>query len=53
MKPMVSPEYVFDYVDDVMVIHNDAESVLRRKDNYFKLKPGLIGDPEIYLGAKL
>ena len=60
MKTMMRPEdgfdyyaYVLIYVDYVMVIHNDAESVLRRIDNYFKLKPTLIGDPDIYLGAKL
>ena len=36
-----------------MVIHNDAESVLRKTDKYFNLKPSLIGDPDIYLGAKI
>ena len=44
--------YVLIYVDNVMVIHHDAESVLRRIDKYFKLNPSLIGYPEIYLGAK-
>ena len=60
MNPMVRPDdgfnyyaYVLIYVDDAMVIHCDAESVLRRIDNYFKLKPSSIGDPEIYLWAKL
>ena len=36
-----------------MVIHHDAESVLRRVDKYFNLNPSYIGDPEIYLGDKL
>ena len=36
-----------------MVIHHDTESVLRQIDKYFKLKPSLIGDPDIYLEAKL
>ena len=36
-----------------MVINHDAESVLWRIDNYFKLNPTLIGDPDIYLGSKL
>ena len=36
-----------------MVIHHDAESVLWRIDKYFKFKPSFIGDPDIYLGAKL
>ena len=60
MKPMVRPKdgfdyyaYVLIYVDYVMVIHHDAESVLRRIYNYFKLKPSSIGDPDIYLGSKL
>ena len=57
---MVSPKdgfyhytYVLIYVDDVMVINHDAESVLLRIYKYFKLKPSSIGDPDIYLGAKL
>ena len=60
MKPMVRPEdgfkyyaYVLLYVDDVMVTHHDTESILRRIDKYFKLNTSLIGDPDIYLGAKL
>ena len=36
-----------------MVIHHDTDSVLWRTDKDFKLKPSPIGDPEIYLGAKL
>ena len=57
---MVRPEYGFDYyayvliyVDCVMVIHNDAESVLRQIDKYFKLNTSSIGNPDIYLGSKL
>ena len=60
MNPMVSPKdgfyhytYVLIYVDDVMVINHDAESVLLRIYKYFKLKPSSIGDPDIYLGSKL
>ena len=36
-----------------MVIHHDADSVLRQINKYFKLKPSSIGYPEIYLGANL
>ena len=36
-----------------MVIHNYLESVLWQIDKYFKLNPSSIGDPDIYLGAKL
>ena len=60
MKPMVSPDdrinyyaYVLIYVDDIMVIRHDVESVIRRIDKYFKLKPSSIGEPNIYLGANL
>ena len=59
-KPMVRPEdnfeyyaYVLLYVDDVMAIHHDGESALKEIDKFFKMKPGSIGDPDIYLGAKL
>ena len=43
--------YVLLYVDDVMVVHHDALSILARLDKYFKLKPGSVGDPGMYLGA--
>ena len=54
MKPMVRPEYGFNYytyvltyVYYVMVIYQDAEIVLRRIDKYFKLNPSFIGDLNI------
>ena len=60
MKPMIRPDdgfnyyaYILIYVDDVMVIHRDVESVLRRIDKYFKLNHSSIDDPDIYLGPKL
>ena len=34
-----------------MVVHHDALSILARLDKYFKLKPGSVGDPGMYLGA--
>ena len=33
--------YVLIYVDDVMVINHDAESVIWRIDKYVKLNPSL------------
>ena len=36
-----------------MVIHHDARPVLDRIDKFMKLKESSIGDPDIYLGAKL
>ena len=60
MKDMVRPDDGFNYyacvliyMDDVIVIKNHADSVLRRIDKYFKLNPSSIVDPEIYLGSKL
>ena len=60
MKPMIRHgggfnyyAYVLIYVDDFMFIHNDADSLLRMIDKYFKLKTSSIGEPYIYLGAKL
>ena len=59
-KPMVHPEDIFKYyaymllyVDDCLAIHHDAEMALTELDNYFAMKKGSIGDPDIYLGAKL
>ena len=60
LKPMVRPSdgfdcysYILFYVYDVMVVRHDALDVLMNIDKYFKLKPNLIGDPNIYLGATL
>ena len=46
-------EYVLLYVDDSLAISHDATSVLEQLDKYFQMKPWSIGDPDIYLGAKL
>ena len=45
--------YILCYVDDILVIHHDSLSILKRIDSYFQLKPASIGDPYIYLGAKV
>jgi Reverse transcriptase (RNA-dependent DNA polymerase) len=46
--------YVLIYVDDCIAIgHHDTTEMLHEIDKYFKMKPGSIGDPDIYLGAKL
>ena len=45
--------YILLYVEDVLCIHHDAESAIRELDNYFPMKKGSIGDPDIYLGTKL
>ena len=60
MKAKVDPKnehpyysYILCYVDDVLIVDHDAMAVIRRIDKYFKLKPESIGDPDMYLGAKL
>ncbi len=60
MKPVVRPDdgvkyyaYVLLYIDDCLCIHHDAKSQLDEIDKYFPMKPGSVGDPDIYLGTKL
>ncbi len=45
--------YILCYVDDILVVHHDSMSVLATINNYLPLKPSSIGDPDIYLGARL
>ena len=45
--------YILCYVDNILVIHHDSLSILKRIDSYFKLNPDSIGDPDIYLGSKV
>ena len=45
--------YVLCYVDDILCIHHDADSVLGQINGFLPLKPGSVGRPDIYLGAKL
>ena len=59
-KPMVRPDdgfsyyaYVLLFVDDCLAISHDARTTLEEMDRYFPMKPGSIGEPDIYLGAKL
>lgn len=45
-------EYILLYVDDVLVISDNAESVLRNGiGRYFDLKESSIGPPKLYLGG--
>ena len=39
--------------NDCLAIDVDAVAILKKIDKYFKMKEGSIGDPDIYLGAKL
>ncbi len=45
--------YILIYVDDIVCIHHDSMPMLDKLNQYFTLKPSLVGNPSIYLGAKL
>ena len=45
--------YILCYVDYIMVIHHYARPILDRIEKFMKLKESSVGDPDIYLGAKL
>ena len=45
--------YVLLYVDDSLAISHDDMAALDRMDKFFMMKKVSIGDPDIYLGAKL
>lgn len=47
-------EYVLLYVDDVLIVSDRGEEVLRTEiGKYFKLKEKSIGPPKIYLGGRM
>ena len=59
LKPELRPEdgakyysYILCYVDDILCIHHNADSVLKRLHRSFPLKPGF-GKPDMYLGTQL
>ncbi len=60
LKAVTRPEdnlqhyaYILFYVDDILCIHHDPMSVMSEINGYLLLKPSSVGDPDIYLGAKL
>ena len=46
-------EYILLYVDDCLCISEHAKAALQEINHYFPMKPGSIGPPKIYLGAKI
>jgi hypothetical protein len=47
-----------DDVDDILIVHHDSLLAVSLRDlckidKYFKMKPGSIGDPDFYFGAKV
>ncbi len=45
--------YILCYVEDILCVHPNPMSVLNLINGYMPLKPSLVGDPDIYLDAKL
>ena len=45
--------YILCYVDDILVVHHDTRPSLDCIEHFMKFKEGYVGDPDIYLGAKL
>ena len=45
--------YILCYVNDILCMHHDPMTILDQINRYMPLKPSLMGDPDIYLGAKL
>ena len=47
-------EYVLLYVDDMLVVSEDAKRILQQElGHYFKLKEESIGSPTLYLGGRV
>ena len=45
--------YNLCYLDDILCMHHDPMTILDQINGYMSLKPSSVGDPDIYLGAKL
>ena len=46
-------EYALLYVDDCLMVSEDPGAALERLGKYFTLKPESVGEPSLYLGAKI
>jgi hypothetical protein len=60
LKAVTRPEdnvrnyaYILCNVDDILCIHHDPMSVMSEINKYLSLKPSSVGDPDIYLSARL
>ena len=41
------------YVDDVLHLHPDPETLMNRLAEVYRLNDGIVGEPDIYLGANI
>ncbi len=60
LKAVTRPEdnvhyyaYILCYVDDILCIYHNPMSVMNEINSFLPLKPSSVGNPDIYLGAKL
>ncbi len=60
LKAVTRPEdnvhyytYILCYVDEILCIHHGPMSVMSEINGYLPLKPSSVGNPDIFLGAKL
>ena len=59
MRPNVCPdgfkywEYILVYVDDLLVVSHDAQSVMDRLSEHYTLKAGSVRPPQEYLGSDI
>ena len=45
--------YILCYVDDILVVHHDVMTIMKKINKFFLMKPDSIGDPNMYLWAKI
>ena len=45
--------YILCYIDDILVVHHDTMPIMNKINKFFLLKPDSVGDPNMYLGAKI
>ena len=45
--------YVFVYVDDVLHLHHDPDTFMDHLAEVYRIKDGIVGEPDRYLGANI
>lgn len=46
-------KYLLVYVDDLLALSEQPKVICNDINQYFKLKPESVGEPDLYLGSKL
>ena len=46
-------ELILIYVDDILIISHEPSKIMTKINESFEVKPGSIGTPTTYLGAKI